>query len=95
MNVLTSVAFHTQEENGHSSPQNNKSEGPLARWCKKQRVAHANNMLGEREIELLEQVNFRFESQMRNKEVRMWNKQYQGLVAFYVSIFFGRMLTKT
>ena len=93
MNVLTSVTFHTQEENGHSEPLNNKREELLYTWCKKQRVAHENNMLGEREIELLEQVNFRFENQSR--EVTFWKRSYGKLVTFYVSIFFGRMLTKT
>ena len=84
----------TQRENGHSEP-SQIANNTLYVWCRRQREAYNNNILGQKEIELLEQVNFRFESQMRNKEVRMWNKQYQRLVAFYVSIFFGRMLTKT
>ena len=87
MNVLTSVTFHTQEENGHSGPKNNSSGGSecqLARWCRRQREAYNNNILGQKEIELLEQVNFRFDT-MNCQEV-MWNKQYRRLVAFYVSI---------
>jgi len=58
MNVLTSVAFHTQEENGHSAPgiENNA----LLQWCNRQRRQFREETLTIGEVELLKQVDFRF-----------------------------------
>ena len=73
----------TQRENGHSEP-SQIANNTLYVWCRRQREAYNNNILGQKEIELLEQVNFRFEKQ--TKDVTMWKMQYRKLVAFYVSI---------
>ena len=58
MNVLTSVTFHTQEENGHSAP-GIKNRG-LQQWCIKQRRQFREETLTIGRVELLKQVDFRF-----------------------------------
>ena len=84
MNILMNYDDSmTQRKYGHSEP-SKSANNALRAWCQKQRVAFNDDKLGQKEIELLEQVNFRFDT-MNCQEV-MWNKQYRRLVAFYVSI---------
>ena len=84
MNLL--MNYHvsmTQRQYVHPEPPQ-RVNNALRAWCQKQRVAFNDDKLGQKEIELLEQVNFRFDT-MNCQEV-MWNKQYGRLVASYVSI---------